>query len=190
MNTLLAVSLAALACLLFYRFVERRHKVLFAKLAGAIGILVALGAFVLWGFERRRASRRQRVQASVSVLFAPDSAYLHRYSSDNPFLSALVRTDTLSAIAFRLCNGGIDTVTSVSFRPVTWRRQRSTKYNAVVSTEPYTAYAYVDPQLSSDYILAPKACVSLTWTASSGQDFVLMDTTAAADILVSTRDDN
>lgn len=186
MQLLLLALLATIAAILFYRLVERRHKIAVAKGIGVLVVLLLLGVGYLWNADRRAGIRRARIQESVKIRFAPDSAYTARYSKDNPFLHFLQRTDTLHAISFTLCNAGTGTVESVSFTPTTWRTGRSTQHDVVVSTS--VVDQYVDSRLNSDFVLEPGACNTLTWPARGLRAFVLMDSVSATGVSVSIRE--
>ena|ERR1700741_512564 len=160
MNTLIALGLLALVALLFHRWVERRHKVLLGKLLlGVIGLVAVLGVLVYWGSNRRNA-RHERLQRSVSIEFVPDSSAV----SGSPPTG-----DTVHQVSFRLCNSGPDTIASVEFSPKTLLRGRSTEHDLVL-TNPYRGIITND--LSSDYILPPDRCVTLTWPG----EFTVLDT--------------
>lgn len=187
MEILIAVSLVIIATILFYRLVERKHKIVVAKIMAALLLLAASGAVILWQSDTRATSRQDAIQRSVSVQFEPDSAYAHRYSSDNPFLAMYERTDTLSTMSFRMCNQGKDTVESVSFRPATRKRGRSTEYD-VATNRGYGQYS--DSRLRSDFILAPKECNTVTWPSGASRQFILLDTVLADNVMVEVREHN
>jgi hypothetical protein len=156
-NTIIAFALLALTALLFYRWVERRHKLFLGKLALGVMGLLALAAAYLWWTARRSDAEYMALQRSVSVAFVADSG-MPRLSSD-----------TVSQVSFRLCNSGSDTVTSVEFWPKTLRNGRSTESDLVVQN----AYAgYRSNEFTSDYILAPQRCITLSWEG----EFVVLDT--------------
>jgi hypothetical protein len=173
MELLIGLSLAAIAVIMFYRLVERRHKIVLAKIVGGLCLLGVGGLAWMMVTERRDSARRERLQRSVVVTLAIPDSVPHRYSLGNLLSSGSVnRHDTLSNVSFRLCNRGSDTVTSIEFTPKTVFRGRSTEYDIV---QPSERGDYVTPTLSSDYILVPGSCSTLTWSSGGRRMFVLYD---------------
>ena len=181
MNAVIGVSLAVIALILFYRVVERRHKILLGKIVLGISVLVAAVVVILWRREAAKSERAEAIQRSVAIAFLPDSAY--RAKQENPFLALLAGSDTAKEISFELCNKGKDTVTEVNFRPVTAHKGRSTQEDVLQST----SAGYQDPYLKSDYILKPGDCTRLTWTATGQHRFVLLDTVIATVAWLTTK---
>ncbi len=178
MEAVIALALIAIMVLLFYRLVERRHKILLAKLLLGLLVLVVLGFGGVYAHGRISDAREARRRQSVRITYLPDSTLAALKS--NPVFAVLA-PDTVKEIRFRLCNVGPDTVLRVSFAPVTLRRGRSTEHDVLVWL-PYEAY--VPNELSSDLILAPRDCSVMTW---SGQQYLVLDTVIARVTSVTAR---
>lgn len=164
MDAVIASLLAALVLLLFYRFVERRHKVLLGKLAlGALLLAACIVAALRWQesrsrrqeeelAERRRVSRdslaalrEDRDRNAVSVTFLPEST--RRSVVRRNWLGERL-SDTVQTVAFRFCHVSQhpDTIDAVVFRARKWRPGRSSRFALYAS---YTV---------SDLILPPGKC--------------------------------
>jgi len=156
-EAMIAFSLFVLAVLLFYRWVERRHKILIGKFALVGAALLIVIAVFAWVSSRRRNEKLEALRRSVSVQFVRDTARM------------LLGSDTVRQVSFRLCNSGSDTVTYVSFWPKTLRRGRSTQYDLVPA---FTEGGYRSNEFTSDYILVPGNCIVLTWQG----EYVVLDT--------------
>lgn len=151
----LVVSLLLIAAILFYRLVERRHKILLAKILGVIVLLAGLTIGMLFYFDRRKeAAERDRLNA-VSITFirpAPDS-------TRNPFRDE--HSDTVSQASFLVCNRSNKRLIDLEFFPHTFHQGRSTPYDLAIS-EPGRLFPY--NSFRSDVILAPTVCTRLTWS--------------------------
>jgi hypothetical protein len=154
MSPLVVALLLVLAALLFYRWVERRHKILFAKLLAALLLLgAAIVGVLVWVDARRQADDRERL-ASVSISLVPSRP-------DTATIPEPKEFDVPdSTLTLRLCNTGQRTVESVRFRPTTYLERRSTPYPVSI---PKASPGYFDTFLRSDYLLAPGACDTVTW---------------------------
>lgn len=170
MQALFALALATIACVLFYRLVERRHKVLLAKIVLGVLAFVVLGVVAAFVSDDRRQAREEARRRGLKITFIRDT------------LSPRGREP---GAVFRLCNRSDDTVTSVSFRPVSTDRGRSTEHPLI---EPVPPAVYVSEWLESDYILSPSRCVVLTWAVSPERRFLVRDTVFAQIGLVSVRE--
>ena len=173
MDVIAAVALSVIAVLLFYRWVERRHKVLVGRVVLGLLGLGGATAVLAWSASDRESERMTRLQRSVSVSYVPDSTAARRRAVDG------VSADTVSGITFHICNSGDVRVRSVEFWPKTLRRGRSTEYDIVLQSPngPYRSN-----QLSSDFILNPRTCVDVTWPG----EFTLLDTVVAGTVLPNT----
>jgi hypothetical protein len=133
--------------LLFYRWVERRHKILLAKVVG-VGIL-AIVAIALIAYLRQHAesSKRAREIASVEV-----------------------RVDSLAAsqLSITICNRTRRMLQRVDFRVSGLIPGRSTPH-PVEETPEYTWRRFTD--LSSDYNTSAGTCIALNWQGSFRTDF-------------------
>jgi hypothetical protein len=150
------ILLVAIALLLFYKLVERRHKILLGKVLGALALVTVLVVAALSLGEQARFNRDHQRLASVSVKFvAPrqGSADVRHWNG---------APDTVNSVSFALCNSGNQPVESVSFDPTTYRANRSTPYQLPIAPLPYQDR--VLSALTSDYVIPPKNCVTLTWT--------------------------
>jgi hypothetical protein len=160
---LLYVLLAVIAAILFYKFVERKHKVLIAKVVVGLAALAGLAVVVMWSLEnqaiaRERMAEKQRL-ASVIVLFVRPGKDAHHWGKS---------TDTVGGALFQLCNHGTRRVTSVAFVATTYEAERSTPHELQVMAPweiPGAARMPWDTAspFHSDFILDPNKCVSLTW---------------------------
>ena len=172
------VLLAVVSAVLFYRFVERRHKVLLAKIA-ALGLTIgALGVLALYVSSRADARRAEAQRLSVSVRYSADPT---RHATRLDALIAAADGDTLDRITFEICNHGGARVTRVSFVPESYRSERSTAHEVVVSPE---SGVYRSNILETDYILDPEQCRTLTWSPGP---FVVFDSVAARVLSADTK---
>lgn len=176
MEALIAASLLAIAGLLFYRLVDRRHKVVFGKVLLGILALVVVGLGLVLGEDRRNESSAEARKRSVRITYVSDKPSLDTSSSADrtrPLSDYQLREDTVDEVSFELCNDGSDTVTTVTFSPKTLRTHRSTEYALSIERD---GRRRILNDLTSDYILVPRACVQLTWPGR----FVLLDSVVAA----------
>ena len=123
METLIAVSLLAIAGILFHRLVDRRHKTLFGKvLAGILALtIVSLGVALAWA--QRNDSRAEARKRSVRITYQLDKPSLDTLEGVQSLRAMidLLSDDTVDHARFELCNVGSDTVTRVTFSPITLR---------------------------------------------------------------------
>jgi hypothetical protein len=171
MNELVGVFLVLITVLLFYRWVERRHKIVIAKLL--VGAIVLVGLVIGWAAYRNKADDRLRSRRlrSVSLFFVPDTTI-----EKDPLRKYYAR-DTLSRVSFRLCNNGPDTVLKLAFYPETFISGRSTPHEVRV---PGRGETFSSNLFDSDFILAPRDCTTLTWTGH----FQVLDSVAAVPTVV------
>jgi hypothetical protein len=180
---ILAVGSIAITLLLFYRFVERRHKVIVAKLLGVgLGLALLAGGIYLYPAWRSSARYEQAIAHVAVTYLAPDTvtAAAKQDSSEsilkrmrrervNPFdqLRRAEQPDTVKSIAFRVCNNGPDTVFKVSFEPKRLRHGRSTIEQVIVDPVGLMDLTPNIPRvLQTDHILAPDSCVELVWSGN------------------------
>jgi hypothetical protein len=180
-ETLIAVLLACIAGLMFYRLVERRHKILAVKIVGAVAFLAAGALGVLLLVEKRQRQAWDARRESVKIDFIPDSARAELIVSGKPFDKATLR-DTVDAVIFLLCNTGDNVVEEVTFFPKTFFEGRSTAYDLRI---PESESDYSGNKFESDFILAAKDCSTLTWHGR----FQVFDSVAATPGFVKHRGD-
>ena len=181
---LIAVGLLSIAAILFYRLVERRHKIVVGKVALGLGVLAVLAILADANKERQQAAafyqaqaeREQRAKA-VKIDYMGES--LRTTKTLSLYCQLLPETqrsgcketvDTLRMLTFQFCNTGRDTVYSVLFTPLTVLKGRSTEY-AVVPAEASADKAFVGllaastapGNIRSDRILPPAACTLSRW---------------------------
>jgi hypothetical protein len=179
MNTLITICLLLLTAIAFYRWVERRHKIVLAKALAALAILVAAGFALIFYQERQADAAHARLQRSVAILFIRPN--VDTISDPVVQYLASIKEDTLSSVTFRLCNRGSDTVSSVRFWPKTSRIGRSTEYDLVILE---TWPRQTTNEFFSDVILAPGGCTELTW---SDRWFRIMNMVNAGSVSVEKR---
>lgn len=166
MQTLLALSLAAMAALLFYRFVERRHKLLLAKVGAVLLALVGLGLGAIH-YSNSRDNRRwtqRRNRIAISVL---------RDSMTDPLEKIIGRRDTTALLQLRICNQADLPIEHLSLTVATYVEGRSTAHEALLSQR--SSYSYPPPQIETDYIIPSGSCKTLLWQGR----FFLADSVAA-----------
>jgi hypothetical protein len=168
----LIVVLAVIAGLLFYRVVERRHKiVLFKALLAVVGVS-ALGVGLLLLKRLYDQRQEERLLASVTITFMSDSVTQEgspkKSIPDRPW-----DRQGLRVAWFRICNQGTDTVLSVDFVPKTRRRAHSGEHN-IVEWE-----GNAQGVLSPDDVIPPTSCVTIPFVAFSGT-FDIDDTVFAS----------
>ncbi len=79
MEAVIAFCLVSLATLLFYKFVEREHKIILGKITLGLASLAALALGGLYIYERRQGADGTRAGwFSVAITSVPDSATLSR----------------------------------------------------------------------------------------------------------------
>lgn len=174
METLIATLLALLCGLMFYRWVDRRHKIVLAKILGVI-VVVALGAVgvqaLLAARQRRQESARawdqlRRELGALSVTFLPESTY--HDATVGPKRRAYP-----DRIAFQVCNKSADTIDAFNIDARTWSKGHSERRSVLIKpVSPYVA----PESLKSDVVLAPKACtIAVFWG-----DYVVRDSVEAS----------
>lgn len=173
---LLGFGVTLCGAVLFYKLVERPHKIVVMKAVAAIAALAVIGN--IYSGEQH-AERARRVAAQYAQRFARDTAvHVEFVAPANASADTRQRTDSVRAMAFRICNFSSDTLLSVGFVPKTREAGRSTEYDVVVPRanllEPER-----NPALQSDYILGSRRCVELTW---HNGPFRLLDTVLVRDV--------
>ena len=177
MQFLIAVSLTAIALTLAYKLIERRHKLLILKSIGGALLLGATGAGILWTIQRRAEGREIALQASVTIVYAPDSA--QAIVASNPWRKYGGVADTLTSLPFKICNNSTVSISSITFTPKTRITGRSTEYDVIV---PRVGEYAAASSLSSDYVLAPSQCTSLSWSVNATSRIVVRDTVYAGEV--------
>jgi hypothetical protein len=143
----IAWLLAAIVALLFYRWVDRRHKVLLAKIAG-VGILAVAGVAAI-AFLRERAESAEREREREAIEIRVDSL-------------------KLSQLWVTICNQGTGMLQQVDFHVSGLLPGRSTPHPLEVAPQ-YTWQQY--SEFSSDYNTSAGTCIGLTWEGSFRDDF-------------------
>lgn len=135
--TALDVVLAVFVALMFYRLVERRHKILLAKIIGSLIALGALGGTLLVVVTGRqnRLSNERRLE-------------------NRKLVSVTVDTITPRLARFLVCNQGTSELRRTHFTASGFFSGRSTAHPLETSERGYV----------SDIIVPPKHCVPMTWT--------------------------
>lgn len=176
---LMALLLSAVVALLFYRWVDRRHKVLLGKIL--VGLVVVVGLVIVGVVldEARRARAHEGRLRSVGVeLVPPPSAIETAVQIARRRLAGDSLGVDPPSVTFAICNRGTRVVERVVFYPQTFRSGRSTP-----SPVGFASTREGSNRFESDYILAPGACTSLTWDGL----FRVYDSTVARVTEVSTR---
>jgi hypothetical protein len=159
---MISVALSVIAAILFYRLVERRHKIILARVAIGVAVLVGLGAAYLAWSSHRAAAEDEKRRKAVSVVFIPATS-----PKPDDGLPRFV-PDTVTFLTFRVCNEAHDTLASVTFLPKARYRGRSGEHDLTVAV----TGVYVDPAFSSDFEVAPHSCSSVSFKGR----FVVLDT--------------
>lgn len=156
MNIVISLFLASIIALLFYRVVERRHKIVFAKIVAGVVFLVGLGAGGIGLYNSQTAGTEQsgvgdRRGLQLRVEFIPES------TSRIPPYRYFDTTYTTDAdrIAFRVCNPGSDTVGSFKIHAVTWTAGHSLPVPVIPWLRPHSKKPR---ELDSDLVLRPYTC--------------------------------
>ena len=180
MSVLIGLSLAIIAAILFYRLVERRHKLLIGWVALGLVLLAALGIGSLFAYAQWTNHRYQQQLKSVNITFVPPSpdTALQRKDPVGYYLSRY--GPTRQEVTFHICNTGKDTVTGVTFYPKAVSRGRSTQHDLEVSRPG----SYSTNTFESDYILPPRECADLTW---NGGTYKVLDSIVAEPTYVTVR---
>jgi hypothetical protein len=173
---LLTIGVLTIAGILFYRQVERPHKIIVGKIALAVTVVISLGILLFLDSGRRERLERDRVQLEeeaerqvVTVRFIRDS--ISGTTQRDPVCGLITHgegctMDTVRVLDFELCNKGKRTVTAVAFSPKTTLRGRSTKYDVVPARKQNGSIVPIISPLQSDYILPAGRCSVLTWEGS------------------------
>lgn len=164
MESIAALALSLIAALLFYRFVERQHKL---QLGKALAVCVLFGAaltgIMVWRDHKKASlveaekaaqdsaeiARARRDIAALTVTYLPEST--HRFTR-RKVTYGLERErsslDTLTKIRFRVCNVAADTIDAIKLNARTWQRGHSS----------HAPLFYDDKPVTSDLVLAPQSC--------------------------------
>jgi hypothetical protein len=108
MNEVVGTALSVIAAILFYRVVERRHKVALVKVLGAVvGLGAAVFAYSIAKERQENAATRRRNQ-SMHIRYLPKAR-------DGVSAFARLGGGNASQAALELCNRGSDTIRKVTF---------------------------------------------------------------------------
>lgn len=173
MDIVIAILLFALVLLLFYRWVERRHKVLLGKvLAGCVVAAALAGGLIVWRdrVQQRREGQEQwkdivRELEALDVAFIPESTY-------RDSLSRRYKLDHADRVSFRVCNQSRDTIDAFEIHASTWKQGHSERVSVIRER---TGRFEKPQELKSDRVLAPKACYVATFRG----DWIIRDSVTA-----------
>ena len=183
MTELIAALLVIVAALLFYRFVERRDKILLGKLLG--GILALIIAFVglwWWRDKRRReraAAEDSRRDSALTVAFLPES-------SGTDSIAVRKHLPDRNRIGFRVCNVSGDTVDTFTVYAFTWNKGHSQRLPVwMEEASPSYSVPNSNPmerirQLTSDLVLSPKRCGIVVFQGNFAGNFDIRDSVDAS----------
>jgi len=154
MEAVLAILLSLIAAILFYRLVERRHKILLAKALAAVCILgllaFAISAWRTKSAEEASAARNSaaltRNENALVVTFLPEST--RQLPPEKPLYLQENR------IAFRICSTATDTIDAATITAYTWATGHSSRQSVAFDSRRPDSVGV----LTSDLVLAPKAC--------------------------------
>jgi hypothetical protein len=165
-EALLTFALLVIAAVLFYRFVERRHKFIVAKVTGA---LIALGLLVIGGLAWQKHLEHKTAEATAEVTAAATLTVRRRewgrvratYLPESTRLLPNPSPDwpksfQRSRVAFRACNVSSDTVDHTRIFPITWSKGHSTR----------SRIGSDSTGLETDAVLIPSACTVVTFEVS------------------------
>ena len=210
MELFIAIGLLAIAAILFYRFVERRHKVLLGRVLLTLAALggVATGISHCVEREREAAALREERAAEERQSARDRSVDISLWSvagKARERLGGLLPSipGARGGITFRLCNRGRDTVHRVTFWPKAFTSGRSTAYPVAVD-RPYAPSNLPGPdypssaqltfapegiitaanRFSTDAIIPPGACFDEYWNDGA---FLPRDSVALQAQRVTTR---
>lgn len=191
MQLVFAGGLLAIVGILFYKLVSPADKLIVAKVALAIIVLVGVAGVIaaisnVYEVRRQNAAAQRQfdidlkeynsaivefVRDSLTIGTRPDVICKLTQSESGRACANL--PDTVRTITFRICNTSKEalTVTEVRFVPMTVVRGHSTEFAVVDSSQtPNKAIS-----LTSDLILKARACGTQSW---SGR-FTVKDSTFA-----------
>lgn len=159
MELAITVLLFIIATILFYRLVERRHKMILAQ---ALVVVLVLGILVFgissWrsrssgnDFLANLTAKYERNQSALIVTFLADStrqlASMKLGSYGDPRLREPIELSVpRHRIAFRVCSAASDTIDAFEITANTWSAGHSTRHQS--------------RGLKADLILVPGACVT------------------------------
>jgi len=154
METVLALLLSLIAAILFYRLVERRHKIILARALAAVftlGLLAfAISAWRTKSAEQASAERDSakltRNENALVVTFLPEST--RQLPREKPLYLQEQR------IAFRICSTATDTIDVATITAYTWSTGHSSRQSVAFDSRRPDSVGV----LTSDLVLAPKGC--------------------------------
>jgi hypothetical protein len=195
--TVVAVAIALLAAVLFYRWGSPAHKRFAGKAVLATLAVAFLGLAVMVGISQDGDRRNREVQQSVAVRFVSGEPLSEeelrararaaareardRGATREQIESIVARImggsavgdltgPVLSAVTFELCNRGRSAVAQVSFYPRTFNRGYSTAYPLA---EQATYISARENTFESDRILAAGTCERVTyWSRFIARDSI------------------
>ena len=191
MTSFLAIGVFLLVALLFYKFVDRKHKIILGQLGLGVLLIVAIASAASALMSQRAEKEAQRKQwdamlaqvaqlSLASVAFVGDSSVTtlipdsqcETYAPLTGKRCAKIATTTTTLI-FQMCNRSREkTIRRVEFVPKTAERGHSKTYNVVTDLYSTAERRHV---LDSDRILKPSECSTERWSGS----YNLMDSTFA-----------
>jgi hypothetical protein len=197
----LAIGMISIAAILFYKLVDREHKLMVAKLALAIVVLGVFYGFAVEFYDYKTDKRANQkawdeamaelemlsgadvkfVGDSTTTVSSPDT-YCKLYTSD-PHAKCPDRVSEITTVTFRICNRSQGkTITRVRFVPKTAARGHSSSYDLEKKSD---GPMHLRNTLESDRILSPRECADEGWSGY----YYLKDSTFADVVDVQYRAD-
>ena len=161
---LLPLQTGLIAAILFYKLVERRHKIWLAK---ALTVLMALGGItigVLYLRDRAEEGSQQRMRLAIKVTLLPlppSTPPTAVPDSTNPFNDIPDRG--LDQLRFEVCNTFQRATRAFDFDVAGRMRGHSTESRIEASSKPDWRNSTT---FTSDRILSPSQCDTLTYYGS------------------------
>jgi len=153
--------LAIIGAILFYKLVERQHKLWLFRALGVLACLAALAAVTLYARERLRTSSQNRQRQGVQVTLLPipaAEARVSKFDPKNPFDDLL--SPPVNELRFTVCNRFHRATKSFEFQVVGRSHDYSTEYKIdQASDQPWRRAT----TLTSDRIVSPAQCDTLTF---------------------------
>jgi hypothetical protein len=149
--------LAAIAAILFYRLVERRHKLWVLKGLAVIAVISVLAAIAIYVRGRAYDSKMVHMRESAEVTLVGIVPVVEPHDSSNPLLRYLGVTE----LHFQVCNKFNEATKTVEFRVAGRNAGHSTEY--AIERSPYARLMEGATSFSTDRILSPGECDTLTF---------------------------
>lgn len=134
----ISLLLAAVVGLLFYRWVDRHHKILIAKLLVGVVTLLGLAIAVFVWLDHATSRRRNRLLTSISGSAHHDSS---------------------SGISFGVCNSHSATLERYRFDVSGYEAGRSSPHVLLGETTSWDT----STNFTSDIVIRPGACSIIRW---------------------------